>query len=101
MRFPAELPMSHDCIQCTLHSLPKRSASGKPLAAPQSRVFVHRIFFLALAAGFAGSTYLGLHLWLMRTGSMVPWSNYIEMRSLHAAVQLYLFFGLFAVGFIL
>ena len=101
MRFLAEIPMSHDCIQCTLYSLPKRSAGGNISAAPDNRVFVHRIFILALAAGFVGSTYLGLHLWLMRTGSMVPWSNYVEMRSLHAAVQLYLFFGLFAVGFIL
>ena len=97
--------MSHDCNQCTLYSLPKRlqtgPAAGKFTPGPQDRLFVHRIFFLALIAGFTGSAYLGLHLWLMRSGSMAPWPNYIEMRSLHAAVQLYLFFGLFAVGFIL
>lgn len=88
--------MGDDCHGCTLHALPKRNQISSP---PQ--VFVHRIFFIAILSGLVGGAYLGVHLWLMRNGAMPAWENYFTVRSLHAAIQLYLFFGLFPTGFIL
>jgi hypothetical protein len=84
------------CHNCTLHSLPKL---GKPRGHGPI-ISVHRIFFLAAAGGIFGSAYLGLHLWLMRNGEMTPWPAYLQLRALHSVVQLFAFFGLFAVGFV-
>ena len=84
------------CHNCTLYSLPK-------LGVPRHHgpnLSVHRIFFLAAAGGFFGSAYLGLHLWLMRNGEMTPWPAYQQLRTLHSVIQLFAFFGLFAVGFV-
>lgn len=76
---------------------------------PSARTRHHRLFdllvdkffvFGALSV-FIGGVVLGAHLWLMLNGQMPITPNYVLLRSLHALIQTYLFFGLFILGFLL
>ncbi|WKZ57397.1 MAG: hypothetical protein QY326_01650 [Bdellovibrionota bacterium] len=62
---------------------------------------VDKFFLLGAIISFLGLGYLGSHLWLMRTGYMTPSTHLNELRLLHAELQLFVFFGLFIVGFCL
>lgn len=63
---------------------------------------VDKYFFLAVIGSFFGVAVLGVHLWLIRAGVMsVEGHNYAEMRLLHAAIQLFVFFGCCALGFVI
>ncbi len=71
---------------------------------PQRRIFdllVDKFFVLGALSVFIGGVVLGAHLWLMLNGQMPIAPNYAALRSLHALVQTYLFFGLFILGFLL
>ncbi len=79
------------------HKRPRAGLFEKIRQAPIAPPF----FLTAIIAGFIGITYLGIHLWLMRTGQITISRDYSHLRTLHAFIQLYLFFGLFILGFIL
>lgn len=62
---------------------------------------VHKFFFLGGIAGFLGTSWLGVHLWMMLNGKIPIPANYHNLRTIHAVVQLYGFLGLFIAGFLL
>lgn len=58
-------------------------------------------FLVGIIAGFMGSAYQGVHLWLQLSGQMELGANFVFMRKAHAAMQLLLFLGAFVSGFLL
>lgn len=59
-------------------------------------------FFLAGAlATLVGAAWLGAHLWLMLNGEMAVSASFAELRRIHIHFQLYLFFGLAILGFLM
>ncbi|RMD84692.1 MAG: hypothetical protein D6808_06585 [Candidatus Dadabacteria bacterium] len=70
---------------------------------PKSQISVTsgvEIFFLIGLLGAAyGTVWLGVHLWMMINGQMDMWSDYLTQRHIHAIMQIYLFIGLFIMGF--
>jgi len=68
-----------------------------PLPGPMADKF----FAGGALAAFIGGAGLGVHLWLMLNGTMPVAQSYPAMREMHAVIQLYLFFGLFILGFLL
>jgi hypothetical protein len=61
--------------------------------------FVDKFFLTAVLSGFIGLAYLGVHLWLMRSGVIGARQSYPIFKTAHAWIQLFLFFGLFCLGF--
>ena len=68
-----------------------------PTAKPPAPLF----FFFGASAGFFGVAYIGVHLWLWRSGLFTPPASYAFQRYLHALIQLYLYFALFILGFLI
>jgi hypothetical protein len=58
-------------------------------------------FLVGILAGFVGTTYLGVHVWLQLAGEMRLGPEFVSLRKAHAAAQLLLFFGAFVSGFLL
>jgi len=74
---------------------PKRGE--KPRAQPY--IVVEKFFLAGVAAGLLGSLVLGLYLWLVVRGELSPSQNLLLLRNTHALIQIYLFLGLFILGF--
>lgn len=94
-------------ISCPLHRINtasihsgKERPAGSFLARTCAGPIVDKFFMLGAVSGIFGTAYLGIHLWLMRTGQIEPWITYHQAKYLHALVQNSLFFGLFILGFI-
>ena len=73
-------------------SLLKRIARA-PIAPP--------FFLVGILAGFIGTTYHGVHLWMQLSGQMTLGEDFVFLRKAHSAGQLLLFFGAFVSGFLL
>jgi hypothetical protein len=60
---------------------------------------VDKFFFVGIFAGITGSAWLGARLWLMLSGRLAMSPGYQLLRNTHAMIQIYLFLGLFILGF--
>jgi hypothetical protein len=69
----------------------ERAASG-PVA--------DKFFAVGALFGFVGTAGYGLYLWLALNNILPLGLNYPELRYAHAVVQIYLFFGVFVLGFV-
>lgn len=77
-------------------TLPSRLSVGERLAAGP---IGDKYFTVAALSAAVGIGFLGIHLWLMRAGTVPFEATYGQLRHLHAAIQLFLFFGLSILGF--
>jgi len=60
---------------------------------------VDKFFFVGVSAGIVGSAWLGVRLWLMLNGQLSILPEFAFLKHWHAAIQLYIFLGLFILGF--
>lgn len=82
-------------------SLGKGKENSSSLTAKLLTASIADKFFSAGAlACFIGIGYNGVHLWLMLKGKLPPYQNYMALRESHAILQLFMFFGLFILGFV-
>lgn len=73
-------------------SCPLQRLAGGPIA--------DKFFITGALASILGIGWLGTHLWLILNGEMAMGPQYLARRSLHVLIQVYLFMGLFVLGFI-
>jgi hypothetical protein len=80
-----------------------RGASPSP-ASLKGRItggpVVDKFFALGAIFGFVGTVGYGLYLWLALNNILPISTNYFALREAHAVIQVFLFFGLFVLGFI-
>lgn len=79
--------------------------SGKPArTCPVSRLrlgpIADKFFITGAVAAIAGIGWMGVHLWLALNGQLPMKPIYAEIRRIHVLVQIYLFLGIFVLGFI-
>ncbi len=76
---------------------------NKERTVPVSRLIGSTLadkFFLAGAsAGIVGIAWAGVQLWLSLNGRLPITPAYADLRRMHVLVQIYLFFGMFVLGF--
>lgn len=77
----------------------KSSRNNSKHAARSGGFVADKYFLVGVISSFLGTGYLGAHLWLMLNGTIKDTSNYQHFKILHACIQLYLFTGLFILGF--
>ncbi|MCB0345170.1 MAG: hypothetical protein KDD66_08625 [Bdellovibrionales bacterium] len=61
---------------------------------------VDKFFALGALFGVVGTLGYGLYLWLVFNNLLPLVGSYPELRRVHALVQIFLFFGLFVLGFV-
>lgn len=76
-------------------SSPVHSKLGRLQLGP----VVDKFFLTAYLAGLIGIAYLGIHLWMILNGLIPARASYLFMRQAHAEIQIFLFLGLFILGF--
>ncbi|MDD2941701.1 MAG: NnrS family protein [bacterium] len=59
-----------------------------------------KFFTVGALSCVIGIGYHGVHLWLMLKGKLPPYQHYMALRESHAYLQLFMFFGLFILGFV-
>ena len=79
----------------------KERAPDSRVKHPFSIVLIDKFFLLGAIAGLFGSLILGIYVWLMRSGLVLPDVRYHSLRSFHATMQFYLFLTPFILGFLL
>ena len=74
---------------------------GRTANKPALFTLPDKFFALGLIIGFLSLAYLGIHLWMIRTGQMPPWHDYSWRRELHSYSALFAFLGVGILGFAL
>lgn len=96
-----KLPLYPDMDSPASSPLIQLRKNAEDVSSASPPAFMAKFFIAGAIAAFIGGAVLGGYLWLALNGQVQTPESYGILRTLHAYIQTYLFFGLFITGFLL